>query len=283
VSLPRFPDFLGIGAQKAGTSWLAENLRRHPEVWLPWIKEIQYFNDIHIPAHRAWTGRHRSRHALDAIRRLLAGADRRGRAPDLAVLRTLAAIGSAEPNDAWYADIFAHAEADRLCGEITPEYALLPRAGFAHVRRLNPRMKAILLLRDPLARSWSHLRMLAAGQQGFDLLAAARSPDIVARADYATTITRWRETFSPDSLHIDTLDAIATDPLAVLQRICCFLGLGFDPAWFPEAGKPVFTGPAVEMPEAVRRLLNERLAPCYERLAAVLPEVAARWRAEAGA
>jgi hypothetical protein len=25
-----FPDFLGIGAQKAGTTWLYENLRVHP-------------------------------------------------------------------------------------------------------------------------------------------------------------------------------------------------------------------------------------------------------------
>lgn len=29
------PDFLGIGAQKAGTSWLWENLRRHPGIWMP--------------------------------------------------------------------------------------------------------------------------------------------------------------------------------------------------------------------------------------------------------
>ena len=39
-----FPDFLGIGAQKAGTTWLHENLRRHPELFLPEEKELHYFD-----------------------------------------------------------------------------------------------------------------------------------------------------------------------------------------------------------------------------------------------
>jgi hypothetical protein len=38
------PDFLGIGAQKAGTTWLYENLRRHPELFLPETKELHYFD-----------------------------------------------------------------------------------------------------------------------------------------------------------------------------------------------------------------------------------------------
>ena len=38
------PDFLGIGAQKAGTTWLHENLRSHPELYLPEAKELHYFD-----------------------------------------------------------------------------------------------------------------------------------------------------------------------------------------------------------------------------------------------
>jgi len=38
------PDFLGIGAQKAGTTWLYENLRHHPELYLPEPKELHYFD-----------------------------------------------------------------------------------------------------------------------------------------------------------------------------------------------------------------------------------------------
>lgn len=42
------PDFLGIGAQKSGTSWLAENLRLHPEIFVSDEKEVHYFDrDYH--------------------------------------------------------------------------------------------------------------------------------------------------------------------------------------------------------------------------------------------
>lgn len=44
ASLP-LPDFLGIGAQKAGTTWLWENLRRHPEVFVPERKELHYWDN----------------------------------------------------------------------------------------------------------------------------------------------------------------------------------------------------------------------------------------------
>ena len=42
-----FPDFLGIGAQKSGTTWLHENLRCHPEVYLHDAKELHFF-DLHL-------------------------------------------------------------------------------------------------------------------------------------------------------------------------------------------------------------------------------------------
>ena len=38
------PDFLGIGAQKAGSTWLHEMLRLHPDLFLPEPKEVHYFD-----------------------------------------------------------------------------------------------------------------------------------------------------------------------------------------------------------------------------------------------
>lgn len=40
----RVPDFLGIGAQKAGTTWIHAQLARHPGVWLPPEKELHFWN-----------------------------------------------------------------------------------------------------------------------------------------------------------------------------------------------------------------------------------------------
>src|SRR5438270_8769299 len=38
------PDFCCIGAQKAGTGWLYEQLRSHPDFWMPPMKELHYFD-----------------------------------------------------------------------------------------------------------------------------------------------------------------------------------------------------------------------------------------------
>ena len=37
-------NFVGIGAQKAGTSWLAKALSEHPEVYIHPKKECHFFN-----------------------------------------------------------------------------------------------------------------------------------------------------------------------------------------------------------------------------------------------
>ncbi len=43
-----FPDFLCIGAQRSGTTWLHHNLRQHPEIWMPPLKELHYFDEMEM-------------------------------------------------------------------------------------------------------------------------------------------------------------------------------------------------------------------------------------------
>jgi hypothetical protein len=42
-SIAMYPDFLIIGAQKSGTTWLHRNLWTHPQVWMP-KREVHYFD-----------------------------------------------------------------------------------------------------------------------------------------------------------------------------------------------------------------------------------------------
>jgi len=39
------PDFLGIGAQKAGTTWVGSNLRCHPELYVTRPQELHFFDE----------------------------------------------------------------------------------------------------------------------------------------------------------------------------------------------------------------------------------------------
>ena len=40
----RLADFMCIGAQKSATSWFYAMLQQHPNIWMPPIKELHFFN-----------------------------------------------------------------------------------------------------------------------------------------------------------------------------------------------------------------------------------------------
>ena len=51
LSLASFPDFLIVGPQRTGTTWLHANLREHQEIFLAEPKEIFFFNRLKTPDH----------------------------------------------------------------------------------------------------------------------------------------------------------------------------------------------------------------------------------------
>lgn len=254
----RFPDFLCIGAQKAGTTWLDANLRRHPGIWMPWIKELQYFNDVHIPAHRAWTRRHRHFHGERAAERERRRAGEAG--PDPRVMERIGSIISDPVSDDWYGAIFAHAAPGQICGEVTPEYSLLPPEGIAHVKRLNPAMKIIFLMRDPVERCWSHLRMLARGRADFDYMAAVRNPDVLERSNYSRILRDWTAAFGERQVLTVWIEEVAAAPEAFLRQVVGFLGLEWHARVGARAGERVFVGPEVGMPEGLKKVLSSHLS-----------------------
>ena len=51
------PNFIIIGAPRAGTTWLAANLREHPEIFMPPVKELHFFDAEYekgIPHYERW-------------------------------------------------------------------------------------------------------------------------------------------------------------------------------------------------------------------------------------
>lgn len=37
-------DFIGVGARKAGTTWIYKQLKKHPQIFIPSSKELSYFS-----------------------------------------------------------------------------------------------------------------------------------------------------------------------------------------------------------------------------------------------
>lgn len=48
------PNFIGIGAQRCGTTWLTANLRTHPEVFIPPNRKEVHFFDKHYESGIEW-------------------------------------------------------------------------------------------------------------------------------------------------------------------------------------------------------------------------------------
>ncbi|HTT99486.1 MAG TPA: sulfotransferase [Rhizomicrobium sp.] len=281
-SLPefRYPDFICIGAQKAGTSWLDRNLRRHPKLWLPPMKELQFFSHLYIPQARNWTTRQRQEKGSKLLKRYL---DKNAQEDwDYRRIARLADIVGGPITDDWYGRMFALAPADSVCGEVTPDYSTLPPEGIEHVLRLSPNVRIIFSLRDPIARSWSHIRMTAQARDITDVAVLERfasQDNQVHRANYPAIIESWRRHIPEDRFLVVFLDDIQAAPGAVLERLCGFLKVPYEEGFFPNAANPAHVGQEMEMPSSVLEILRDRFRPIYDDIAMLYPEYGAAWRA----
>jgi len=137
------PHFLCIGAQRSGTSWLYDNLRQVPGLWLPPVKELHYFDRIdpdfyRNPSHayRRFHPHLRDRLARNArnlgalVPRLAAELAREG----LRLPLWGHAYYFGKPSDEWYRGLFRSAAARGLItGEITPALNELVESGIVRV------------------------------------------------------------------------------------------------------------------------------------------------------
>ena len=192
---PTFPDFLGIGAQKSGTSWLYQTLRRHPELWLPKVKELHYFDQkqdlgrrrlrdslrSRAPVHRRWRKQFRQR-----VRSYRRGFSFESLRFDLRF------FFPGRLDDAWYASLFALA-GDKVKGETTPDYSALPPEKVAHVHELMPEARILFVMRNPIERAWSQALMFArkSGAPREALVPHLDREHSVARSDYLRTLETW--------------------------------------------------------------------------------------------
>jgi hypothetical protein len=280
----RYPDFIGIGAQKAGTTWLHKMLLQHQDVWLPPVKELHYFNMLHL------NGGQRSVSPPAAFEQRLANTTLRSvkRAlksqlampEQLKLIYSLSLIGIHEMTDEWYGRIFQAAPEESICGEITPEYAILPDEGIEHIFRLQPRTKIIFILRDPIDRGWSQLKMMQKRATIADAQNSERTlkkRDFFARADYMNTIERFRKHVKEEDFLVLYFDDIAERPQEVLSSVCEFLGVNFAPEKFEGLNEATNQGlPATMEPELYNKI-RERLEPVYQRLLVLDNPIVKKW------
>ena len=250
------PDFLGIGAPRAGTTWLHTRCAQHPELWVPPVKELHYFD--RSPAYqspvrlaepsplRRMLGRAApAQQYRRGARRLVWQAFRRD-VPGAWRWRARFLLGYYD--DRWYASLFREA-AGLVKGEITPGYSLLTDADVARVRTLMPDLKIIFLMRDPVDRAWSAVRRR--DRSSGELLDLLYTPGILERGNYLHTLRTWEHHFPKEQIFIDFYDRLCEAPGALFQDVCRFLEVDPGALAAEAGGRAVNAAPAAEMPRDV--------------------------------
>ncbi|MBW7922780.1 MAG: sulfotransferase [Rubellimicrobium sp.] len=284
----------GVGATKAGTSWFYRMLKDHPECAVPEVKEAHYW-DTFDPAARA--------QQVDSFRRqitaLRAAAARERVAPgrawraanleryadDLAAL--VAILEGERTGDRLYRDwLMSGAAGKRLVADITPAYGLLPPETLRRMDGVGPRALFVYLVRDPVARLWSHVRMLAQRQlaAGGDLARQAgrimrrildrgEPQHVLVRGDYPAAHARLSGAVAADRLRVEYCERLYTE--AGQRDMAQFLGIGYHPA---DATRRVHEGPGITLPADLAARAARMLAGHYAWAARTLGPLPQAWQ-----
>lgn len=206
------PDFLILGAQKAGTTSLYRYLSDHPGVRPAARKEVHFF-DVNYDRGERW---YRS---MFPLRRTLTRESGEGRG--------------------------------LITGEASPYYLFHPLAP-QRAAATVPAARLIVLLRDPVERAWSHYRHeVAAGRETLsfadaldteparlagtdaavragapaDALARHRNFSYIARGRYAEQIRAWSEHYPREAFLFLDAEILFTEPERAWASVASFLGL----------------------------------------------------------
>ena len=183
-------DFLGIGAQKCGTTWLYRQMSRHPQIAFPRDKEVHYWDMSPHPDADAWVASLQLPHqtSADGRRRL---------------------TGEITPAYAILPRQRIHAIRSRC-----PEIRL-----FISLR--NPIERAWSAAIMALVRSG--MTLAEASDQWF--LDHFRSAASRSRGDYAACLEQWWSEFPRAQLLILFTEDIAARPSAVLEALAAHLAI----------------------------------------------------------
>ncbi len=281
--------FLCIGAAKAGTDWLHSQLSVHPECHFRTIKELHYFDALEAGRLGNELKKHRGQQE-----ELLARLAKEERAPEVDQAQRLAdraawmdVLDKGREDVPAYLEYLRHgAGEEQVVGEMTPAYALLPEARLASMAKMARDVRFLFLMRDPVERLWSHVRMIAARRDPSGKVSQMRCARILSRtiageeepiarrSDYAGTLERLARAVPGIQLMVDVFEEMVRG--VGLLRLCEFLGIA------PMTGDPalVHAGQPLEMTRDQRRAAARWLEPQYEAAERVLGRMPSAWQRE---
>ena len=225
--------FLGIGAQKAGTTWLHYYFMGHPQIAVSNVKELHYFDVKYCPDACG--------HFLAQRKRVLSGAIKLNpKNQDLYPMHykaslkesvaRLVEITEAQDDKAYWDFIQQQATSETLAyGEFTPSYSLIEAEDWHEVATNNPNTKIIFVMRDPLDRLFSAAKMEVRDHHCDELETAffkvITDPEHLKRSYYHKVIEGVEAAFGRENVFIAFYEALFND--VTIWRLTQFLGVDF--------------------------------------------------------
>lgn len=284
--------FYVLGAQKAGTTWLYQQLRASGLCHTRTIKEAHYFDALHGPdghthiERRGALLRDRAAALTDALARGDRDAaerlqtDLRRRLEHLAIYTDRADGGRAYRR--W---LMAGWSGQPVVADITPGYAVLGADVLAEMRRMAERSRFLMILRDPVDRLWSSIKMYArnrlgggaeeAGAVARNFAQGKRDIPTLNRNDYAATLATMEAAVPASERLVVFFEGLMSQ--TGLDRVAAFLGLSGLVANVDQRPNRSADWP---LPTDLAAGLFAALAPQYAHVAARYPDtLPPRWRA----
>lgn len=292
------PTFIGIGAARSGTTWLAKNLDMCPEVWIPPRKEIHYFThgfEYRSPSFLANDGVLTAlfgtqEHHFQFRNKLFRAMANNLRHVSFAQIRWDLKYFFGKRDDAWYRSLFENRE-EPITGEITPAYALLSDDDVARISKAFPHAKIIYIVRNPVHREWSTLlyhekrsRIKIASLPRQDVIRYLSQPGLTERSDHAAVVRRWLRYFGPEHFLLVFYDEIVNYPERALDRVFRFLGVTDRENLIENAGyDAVNTSKSTPMPDWLEAWLSRKHLSCLEEFSRMVGEYSDEWLVHARA
>jgi hypothetical protein len=185
-------DLYCIGAQKAGTSWAHFVVSQHPRTYT--FPNLNPITSENKEAHFWDWSRHR-------------GVN-------------------------WYRDLLAPPSRDRIVLDFTPNYALLDKSAVKECRALSPDAKIVYILRDPVARAVSALRMRYLWTNEikhieFDdlFMVFYKEERVKEHGEYVKHYQRWESVFGTERILVINFDDMLREPAEAIERVLGHVGL----------------------------------------------------------
>ncbi len=282
ATIERF--FVCLGAQKAGTTWLARVLANHPEIFMTPVKEIHYFDHIQGLSQHLSDNKRRSRRRK-YYQRHWTQLHRWG---EYRAQREWYRDYMKDPiDDDWYRSLFAERAGRAFAGEATPEYALIGREGFDHLKRLAPKARLLYIVRNPVERAWSqvlhHCRKTGMDARALSFEAFTTVTDAAsfkAHGDYAGVLANLERVFDSGQIAVEFYEDIHADRQVALERICRFIGVKDALAPPGDLKRRYNPSQRATMPEGFRDHLRHQLSATSRSMEKRLGRLPQNWRDE---